>query len=352
MQHPSRIPFAFRASSPLAVAVAFFLGLPAVSDAGLTLVSSSGSISYGVYSTSNGSGPSFVNNMLVNPGGGLPVLGSLTSTSQSATASSLSPSFALTATTNPNSPTGFVPSNFGTATTQIYTASSGNRGGFTTQGGIYWTSNTGLADGLTPGAGFASVSFSTASATFVNNMSTAISFTPGALLSITGTLGGADGKSYIAAGLSSSYTINDGESTSTSPLDSIILATNKLVTINSTGTNINEYASISVLPGLKVSGAGTSLSNSIVTLGVGQSITISSALTLISDPGSSINISTDLPSGFPTDPQFLPDFGVAANSAPVAAVPEPSTIVLMGSGLAIAGLWSRSSRRKSKVQAA
>jgi hypothetical protein len=66
-------------------------------------------------------------------------------------------------------------------------------------------------------------------------------------------------------------------------------------------------------------------------------------LTLISDPGSEISISDTLIPGFPSGPQYIPDFGSFASSPSV--VPEPSTIVLVVSGLALTGLWSRSRRR-------
>lgn len=325
--------------------------------AGLTLTASSGTSFYGVSTTSTTAVPpsdpvfNTSNGQLLYPGGGLPQLGALLggSPTQYSTQSTLNPQFTTNATTNPNSPIGNIPANFGIASTQIYAATSGHQGGFTTQGGVFWTVRTTIADSLGAIGGLASVSFSTASATFTNNTASAITVTPAAILNVVGTIGTNPG-SYVAAGLYSSYTLaNDFGGFSTTPLDSVVLAANLSgVKIAATGMLLNEFGSINVAGG-KVSGTGTSFNPTPVSLLSGQSITINASLTLISDPDSSLGIVEGLPLNFPSDPNnpgqpdpsFVPMFGVFANSTPQGSVPEPSTMVLLGSGLAISGLWAR-----------
>jgi hypothetical protein len=100
-----------------------------------------------------------------------------------------------------------------------------------------------------------------------------------------------------------------------------------------------------------VSGTGSTFNlGGQITLVPGESITLSAVLTLISDPGSFIAISSGLAPGFPTDPSFVPVFGINADAQPL-AVPEPSTIMLLGAGLTMAGLWGRKSGRRRNPEA-
>ena len=107
--------------------------------------------------------------------------------------------------------------------------------------------------------------------------------------------------------------------------------------------------------GSRVSGTGTGFNPSNVTLNMGDSITISSALTLISDPQSSIGIVSGLPLGFPQDPNnpgfpdpnFVPMFGVFADAAGAPSVPEPSSIVLLSIGADHAGRLGRPAAAKT-----
>jgi PEP-CTERM motif len=348
MIHFQPIVSKFPGLSLTALVIGVFLSSEKTSEAALTLDSSVGTISYGIFSTTlNTNSPAFSNSMLIYPGGGLPVLteGALSQNSSSA----LSPFFFSNATTNPGSPVGSVPPIYGNATTEVYTSTSGQQGGFTTQGGVFWSLRTSLADNL-PSVTLSSVMFSTASSTFTNNTGGNISLNPGAILSVTGSLGRLDGSSYVAAGLATSFTVfGAGVPTSSTLLDPIILATNGHGTnIATTGTGPHEFASLTV-SGNRLTGTATSFGTSSITLISGESITIAAALTLISDPGSSIGLTTDLTPGFPSGPQFVPTFGAFADSRSV--VPEPSTIVLLGGGLAMAGLWTRSNRRRTLTTA-
>ena len=323
------------------------------SRAGLTLESSSGTIEFALNTISStavqGSPQYNGDGSLASPGGGYPKLTGLLGDSsyQFASTDTISPNFTSTATTNSSSPTGFVPSDYGTAATEVYAAVSGSQGSSTNKGGVFWTTTTTLADNLEAGSGLASVSLSTATAMFTNTGSGNLRLTPGALLSVNGTLGSGS-TSFVAAGLSSSFTLSGaGVTTSTTALDSITLAAGRsFSSIASYGNDPNGAASLTSAGGI-VSGTGSTFNlGGQITLLPGESITISAVLTLISDPESSIGISSGLSPGFPTDPSFIPTFGISADSPP-ALVPEPSTIVLLGAGLAAAGLWTRSKRHRS-----
>jgi hypothetical protein len=321
-----------------ALVLVSFLAVQGKADAGLlTLQSSTSNVTYSVYNTTSGSGSNFNgSNMLVYPGNNLPALNTLVSGSSQTYSSngSIASGFTTSVTNGPD--------NFGSATNQNFAGSSTSQGSFTTQGGIAWSNKTKLTDDLPSGSSEASVLFSTASTTYVNNSSGIVSITPGAVLNIAGTLAAYSGSGplpFIAAALTTTFTIvSDGE-TSTITLSPIILASNG-TTYTATSGNGN-FAYLTSYNG-SVSGNGTILGNSL-SLYAGDSITITSDLTLISDPGSSIGISSVIPS---IDPA-LPDFGSFASSDPQ-VVPEPSTIALMGSGLAILGFWGRSSRRRSR----
>jgi hypothetical protein len=329
------------------ILVATFLSTSRTSWAGLTLTSSTASSFYSVATTGPG-GPNAVfnpaNNELLAPGGGLPALGALTGTQQfqSVTPPPGTPLlFTTNSTTNPASQVGFVPTTFGTATTQIYTATSGQEGGFTTQGGLFWSTRTSIADNLGGVTNAASISFSTASATYTNKNALGtqpIMVTPGAILNVMGTLGAGAG-SYVAAGLYTTYSLNGG---SANVLDQVVLAGNNSgVRIATTGGKLNEFGA-AIVAGNSFLGLGTSSNGAQVAVGAGQSITINGYLTLYSDPGSTLNLASGFPPFFPNDPSFIPDFGVFADAPEV--VPEPASVVLLGAGLALASVWVRSRR--------
>jgi hypothetical protein len=305
-------------------------------EAGLSYQSSNASVTYSVYNTGSQSGVGTFNNsgMLTYSGGGLPSLTTqVANSSQSFSTSSNSSLTPLSFVTTPTT----TPSDFGSATTDIYSGYSGSQGGKVTQGGVYWSLATTLSDNLASGAAMASVSFSTASATYTNFGLNAVTITPGSLLSIAGTLGSSD--SFIAAGLTTSITIGYGEDSTTTALDPIILASGFGVNIASKGSNTSDYASVTV-SGNSVTGSASNLASSM-TIYSGESITVTSSLTLISDPGSTIGITDALPPGLTN----IPDFG-SFSSSPLLAVPEPSTVVLMGSGLVFLGFWGRSKRQR------
>jgi hypothetical protein len=348
MKRTSDSSTATRWFSRLTIILGGFLASQATAEAGLTLTSSSGSVTYGIFGTTTGSSNAVYksqtingfneNTVLLAPGNGLPSLTTLASSSGSYSSNNLNPFF-LTSSNNSSS-------SYGSATTEIYVAGTGQQGSFTTQGGVYWSLNTSLSDNLGASSNQASVSFSIANATYMNNTNNTISFDPGAILSVAGTIGSSS--SYVAAGLATTITVTnnseEGPITTSTNLDTITLAANGAgVKLASTGNGPFEYGSVSVLGGV-LSGTGTSLDSSMVYLNPGDTISISSYLTLISDPGSSVGITDNLPLDFPSGSQYIPGFGAYGESPSV--VPEPSTIVLLGGGLAMVGFWNRTSRRK------
>ena len=176
------------------------------SRAGLTLQSSSGNSFYSLVTTTSPGPSNFAfntaNGELIAPGGGLAPVGCPGSPpNQFLSQNSLVPSFTTNATNVPNS--------FGTASTQIYAATSGQEGGFTTQGGLFWSITTSVADNLGTSSSLASLSFSTATATFTNTGTGSVTLTPAAILSVTGTIGSGAG-SYVAAGLYTTFSTTIG----------------------------------------------------------------------------------------------------------------------------------------------
>ena len=338
-----------RMIAAIVIAILGFAG--GFADAAITL--DPGSLGISAYqldglAPSNSFGPVFSNGMLLAPGGGFPTLtGTVPETpTQLSIQTPISTNFITNATTNPNSPIGYVPASFGTATTDILATVVGGNGTSSSRGGIFWNSDTTLADNLAGSSNMASVSVSTAMASFTNSGTTAIDIkNPGAFLSVTGSLGSAT-SSYVAAGLSSSFTVSGGGLASvTTVLGSISLAANRSGASFSSNGGGSGASSARLINGLlSATGSSTNTLGDIM-LQPGQSIAFNATLTLISDPGSSITISTDLAPGFPSDPQYIPGFGVFAGGPDSLAVPEPSTIVLLGAGLVSAGLWGR--RRSS-----
>ncbi len=289
---------------------------------------------------------------MLTPGKGLPSLvGSASLPNQSAFVGSLSPTaFTPSSVVTSNSGSNGVPASFGQANTSILAAQAGTEGAYSTQGGIFWNSTNSLADNLPLNSGMAAVSFSAGSVTFTDTGTNTI-LSPGAELSITGTLGSSS-DSYVAAGLQIFVTIT-GDVNQFYQLDSIAMGVSKTVPAFAT-TGIlpsgaidpsqTGKASAHLSSGGLLTGTATSFLPQI-TVTSGEQVQITAYLTLITDPGSTINVSGGLDSGFDGD---LPTFGAFVGPP---SVPEPSTIVMLGAGLAMTGLWSRSGRRRAPARA-
>jgi hypothetical protein len=336
----SRRRFSVTFAAFLAAAI---IGPARSSFAGLTLTASSGSAKLAVYDTSpGGDAPVFkADGSLQSPGFGLPVLGTPVAglPTQSVGPSSLVPYFTALSVTTSNPLANGVPTIFGTAATQIAASGTG-QGALLPQGGIIWSTKTNLSDRLISGSE-ASVSISFASATFQNNTGSTVNLaagTFGTLLNIKGTLGSTTDGSYIAAGLSTSYTLSGNGLTT--QLAGVVLAGQGTSGFVSTGIVTGDTGIAGFNNGV-FSGTATSYASGGVLLANGQSITLMSSLTLIADPNSFIGIDINLDPGFSGN---LPLFGISASAPEI--VPEPSTVVMLASGLALTGLLVRCRRRR------
>jgi hypothetical protein len=336
----------FRAALAAFLATAI-LGPVQSSFAGLTLTSSSGSADFGVYTTyfpSIGSSTFKADGSLQSPGFGLPTLNALAAglPSQSSSPGFLTPYYTASSVTTSNPSGNGVPTVFGTSATEMSATGTG-QGTLLPQGGILWSTRTNLSDKLTA-PDEASVSIFFASATFKNNTGSTVDLaqgTFGTLLNIKGTLGSTTDGSYIAAGLSSTYQLS--VNTGPTQLDGVVLAGQGSSGFASTGTATGDATSAGFHNGV-LSGTATSYASTDVLVASGQSITLTSTLTLITDPFSSIAIDTTLDPGFIGS---LPMFGVTASAAPL--TPEPSTVLMLASGLALSGLWARCRCRRPSL---
>jgi len=254
------------------------------------------------------------------------------------------------------------PSSFGMATfsTSASTALN-NNGTSTNQQGVSFNSATLATPGMPampgtflqsappstpPTSGVASVSFASLHADFTNpsNVFPPTSFTgaPGVAISATGNLGSAPG-SFVELADKGAVTINDGKGNITTDPYTIVVG----LTFNSTLTH-NTYT----YTNLPTGSSGTTptidppdaMTNAFsisfnpnfpsVTISPGGTFSVDSSLTLVSDPESLIKLA-DL-SGTPG----LPDFGAFVGGPAPAAVPEPSSLVQVGTVLfLVAGLW-------------
>lgn len=230
---------------------------------------------------------------------------------------------------------------FGAASTNLSTVVNGSiAAGAGSRTGLNWFSTAATStDYYTP---FSTVAVTTATATFVNNSTTAVTGTPGASVAMTGTLADFD-FSYVAASLVTTIRTTVGNVTSTINLPAIIFGYGFIDGQLRTQVASATYASLSI-NGLGYSFSGVNRAANPVTFGLNDGFTVTSTLTLIADP-SSVGVDEM------TDPEalaYLPDFGTfVQNPSAVAAVPEPLTLAPAAFGLIVAGAfgWRRSRAR-------
>ncbi len=320
----------------------------------LTFVSSSGSITYETLSLGPplGGGPQFNTTSnsplfplgsLITPGGLFPSLVPPGASNPAETLSgSLNRGLSFNATTQATDPNAPLPASYGSGTTAIGIRTSlvqGVSGPQPTQGSANFLAGTGVTDALPPGSTVASVSISTAFITFKNNTLSAINVNPGALLSVKGTVGGSAG-SFVAASL---FTIiNPGSNQDRTSVSPIVIAAGSPGTQATPGTLALDSASASFSNGM-LTGTGSSVDPISIVVAAGASITIEGILTLVADPGSSISITSSLAAGYSYNGPS-PTIGITAGGLDAAAVPEPATAVLLGLGVALAGLAARSAK--------
>lgn len=307
----------------------------APAHAGLVVTSSDGSISYQRYTdTTNsaaGSAPSFFENLgLQSPGAGYPILTSpaLIQAKESSLFQNGTPSVSLPMSLRVSN----VP-NFGTASTNV-SAFGSSLGASFRNAGTYWDTTNFVQDNFTT-PGLAAVTVTASSCTFFNDsFTTSLSATPILLMNVTGTLGTA-ADSFIAASLAGSITVGG----TTQDFAPTVIATDGNALGSRPDLALGGNRRSVTVSGLNVTGSAASYLPTVV-IGPRQSFTIFATLTLISDPGSSITISSLLPGDIEGDLEgFGSTIGAYAGGplTPAAIpVPEPATFFQAGFLLVIA----------------
>ena len=258
--------------------------------------------------------------------------------------------FTHTWSANQNPPfTPPLPSNFGSATfsTSASTALANGGNDLNNLIGVSFNSGTYLQSASSMTGGMASVSFSHLHASFTNSNSGlnpgAYTGTPGAVISATGVLSPV-ANSFVELANQGTIIIKDnlGNLIATDSFTIIVgFAFNSTLQENTYlyGTGTTSLTTPSATTGA-FSISDTNLFPS-VTIPTGGSFSIDSYLTMVSDPGSLIQL------GSFSGTQSLPTFGSFAGGP--AVVPEPRALIEFGSGLFLAAGflgWRRFGRNR------
>jgi len=315
-----------------------------------------GFIDFAVYNTTSGSDgqPSFSNGLMTSAGSNLfPVLTSVNGTAQSLSQTDPT-AYTHTLSANQNPPfTTPLPSTFGAATfsTSVSTALPRSGTGLGQQIGVSFNSGTFLQSATTMTGGIAAVSFAYLHAGFTNSGgpgSGSYVGVPGAVISATGVLGPTAG-SFVEIANQGDITIKDnlGNLIATDSFSIIVgFALNSSLQEN---TYLYGTGTTSLSAPNPTTGAFSILDSNLfpsVTIPVGGTFSVDSYLTLVSDPGSLIQL------GDFSGTQGPLDFGsFVGGPAPANVIPEPLALVQFGTGLFLtAGLWGwRSHGRKRRA---
>lgn len=311
------------------------------------------SMTFAVYNTtaaSNGN-PTFSNGLMTSVGSSLfPSLTSVNGTAQNFSQTKTG-AYTNVLSANQNPPFGTsLPATFGAATfsTSASTALANGGSDLSNLIGVSFNSGTFLQSASTMTGGIAAVSFGHLDASFSNSSAGPgagiYKGTPGAVISASGVLSPTVG-SFVELANQGTITIKDNNGN--------LIATDSFSTIVAFGFGPGLTQEESFPTGILTSfsapnpqtGAFT-LANDIlfpaVSIPEGGSFSVDSTLTLVSDPGSLIQLSSDM-SSIGT----LPNFGSFLGGP--AVVPEPYALVSFGTGMClVAGFWGcrRSTRRR------
>lgn len=312
------------------------------------------SVRFAVYNTTAGSSgqPVFDNGLMISSGSNLfPTLTTVNGSTQSLSQTNTT-AFTHRWSANQNPPFSTpLSADFGAATISTSASTALPKSGNTinNQIGVSFNSGTFLQSSATITSGLAAVSFGSLHASFTNNRGIGAgvySGTPGAVISASGVLSTTPG-SFIELANQGTITVWDN-------LNNII-ATNSFTIIVGFAFNAsmqqNTYlfgtGSTSLSAPDPNTGAFSILDTNLfdrVSIPVGGRFSIDSYLTLVSDPGSRVELTA-----FPTNQGPLPDFGSYVGG-PAGIVPEPAAFLQLATGLGLlTGFWGvqRLRRRSS-----
>lgn len=313
----------------------FSVILSGPAKAGFVRTSSSGTINYSVRDlgpATQGRAVFGPDGVLLSPGLGAPTIASTPrGAAQVFGPSPLSPALSGVA-----DPSVIDDGLFGSASTTVLATGSGE----SLQAGVVVAPSTFIrASGA---SGVASVTIVQMSATFKNMGPTAVPTSLGFVLNLAATLGASAG-TFVAAAITGTVTLHD----SVPPGPTTYQLTPIVFSYDGSGP-AGDYISAStaslIAPdGLSVTAAGIGIFPGSMPIAPGQSITVSSTLTLISDPESTIEIMSDLPPPLAGNVP-LPDVGVYVGGLSI-VVPEPPSFA-MAAVAGVVALGDRARRRR------
>ena len=294
--------------------------------------------------------------MLISTGNPLfPALDETTGNTQSYTLPSGLGDFTRVVSANQTPPTppdgvysgfpGPLPSGFGAATVSasasealpIANNATGEQGRVS---GVGFNQGTFLQSGATLPAGQqAAVSFTHLHAAFTNTNSSTFTALPGVAIDANGFVSQTPG-SFVELAVQGTITINRPSNPFTIPFTMIAAQdkdNNQFTSVDPTGTiqlTTDDQGNFRVL--------GTDIFAQ-VGLNQNEGFSVDANLTLVSDPGSLIQLSSSI-----DVPGPLPNIGVFVGGS---AVPEPSSLVVFGTGLLMLAGWGwRRDRRRKRQQ--
>ena len=323
-----------------------------VQAGGLVLTSASDSGSFGLYYTTSGSNgsPGFNSSgMLTSTGSNLfPALtGNVSGSLQTYSYSSSSPPSTYTNTVAANPavlPAGFGASSV-TGTAAVLLPNPGSEGTDVTRTGVAYSQGTYLQSATSIPSGTVAVSFSQLTATF-GYSGTGFSGSVGAVISANAYLGSQAG-SYVALAENGTIKVDHGGTITTDSFLLVAAYSSGQQNVYQTGNGLMSSSGPNSQGEVTITGTTTTNLFPVASLSTGDSVTITANLTLLSDPGSLIELGS-----LNNVPGPLPTIGIFGGSP---SVPEPASLVELGTGvLMLTCTWgwrkARSRKRPDSVR--